>query len=411
MINLSDEQLDAIELCADISQRIVCVTGQAGTGKTTILKNSYESLESILGTVMAVNGDEISAVVLAAPTGRAAKRIEEATGIPAMTIHRMLRYTTPEEEDDKTYPRHTRSNPMPYECILIDEASMIDEELWNGLIAAMKKGSVIRFFGDINQLPPVMSKSPFKKALEKFPTVELTHNYRSDDGIIAVSDKVIRGRIPTANERVNIYRIKSVEVPAVVTKLCNEVNFMSMDNQIIAPTQRTKHGCDNINKLIQQKFNQEKEKITIFQKNKTTGEVTARAFKRGDKVLWTKNDYTLEIMNGTLGRVIDFDAESGVIRVNFEGSDYDIPPKLEAFNPTTGQRFTYDPRNYLMLGYAITTHKSQGSQFDTVLYALSASRAATRQNLYTAITRAKYKLVILNAAGALAHALNNKVLT
>lgn len=407
-INFSTEQQDAVEMCADTSLRIACVTGQAGTGKTTILRAVHENLSEIFphNEYGQIPADQ--PIALCAPTGRAAKRIEEATGIPAMTIHRMLRYTTPKDEDDVTLPRHDKFNPLPYDVVLVDEASMIDEPLWRGIIDALKKGAIVRFFGDINQLPPIATKSPFANAMERFPTSVLSHNYRSDDGIISVSDKIINGRIPIANEQVSIFRVKQQETMYHVKTLCDQVDFTQMSAQIITPTQRTKYGCDPINTFIQQKYNPEKEKIQTFQKD-NEGEVIVRSFKRGDKVLWTKNDYNLEIMNGTLGIVQGFDLEEGSIMITFDGNrDVVIPPVIEGFNPSTGERYRYDPRNQLMLGYAITTHKSQGSQFDTVLYVLSRSRAATRQNLYTAVTRAKTKLVVINVAGALMHALNTK---
>ena len=406
-MNYSTEQADAIDLCCEETERIVCVTGAAGTGKTTILKGAAERLEEQFPSF-----GERSSVVLAAPTGRAAKRIQEATGIPAMTIHRMLRFTTPESDDDITLPRHTKRNPLPYDVILIDEASMIDTELYRGLIDAMHRNAIIRFFGDINQLPPVASTtSPFNEAMKRFPTATLTHNYRSEDGIIEMSDRIIKGRIPTANSQVAIYKLKYNETFYKLRDICEEIDFTRMDNQIIAPTNMTKYGCDPINKFMQQRYNDEKEKIQTFQKDSRTGDMTIRSFKRGDKVIWTKNNYDLAIMNGTLGVVQGFDAEEGTISCTFDDRDVLIPPSIETFNPTTGQRYRYDPRNQMMLGYAITTHKSQGSQFDTVVYVLSPSRAATRQNLYTAATRAKKNLIVLGVARALMSALNTKAST
>jgi exodeoxyribonuclease V alpha subunit len=411
-MNLSTEQMDAIEMCCDTSIRISNVTGQAGTGKTTILKDVHTNLVQIFGEY-ASDADDKPAVVLGAPTGRAAKRIEEATGIPAMTIHRMLRYTTPADDEDKTMPRHDKFYPMPYSVILIDESSMLSEELYRGLIDAMRKGALIRFFGDINQLPPVVTSdneavSPFNIAMKKFPTAVLTHNYRSDDGIISVSDSIIKGRFPIANSQVNIFRIKSTETMYSIRDMCDGTDFMDIRNQIICPTQTTMYGCEKINIFIQQRYNKEREKINTYQKD-YEGKVFVRSFKRGDKIIWTKNDYNLEIMNGTIGIVQSFDLEEGSLLVTFDGDrDVLIPPSIEGFNVTTGEKYRYDPRTYLMLAYAVTTHKSQGSQFDIVLYVLSNSRAATRQNLYTAVTRAKKKLVVLNIGGALFRALENK---
>lgn len=411
-MQLSTEQELAIEECCNTSQVLVCVTGQAGSGKTTILKNVHEELCSDLNlTSHVVNPDAID-IVLCAPTGRAAKRIEEATGIPAMTIHRMLRFSSPMDEDDVTLPKYTKFNPMPYKVILVDEASMISTELWRSLIDAMTSNAIVRFFGDINQLPPVVKdgkpESPFANAMKKFPTRTLTENFRSEDGIISVADKVIRGRMITNNSQVRTYRIKSTETINNVVNLADECDFTLMENQIIIPTTSTTYGCEKINTLIQTRYNPNKMRLTTFQRNPYDDTIIRRMYKHNDKVIWTKNDYNLGIMNGTLGRVVDFDLETGNMVINFDGTDTHIPSQLKGYNPTTGEEYTYDPRLQMMLGYAITTHRSQGSQFNTVLFMISRSRAATRQNVYTAVTRAKHELIVLNIAGALATAIDTR---
>lgn len=406
---LSAEQQDAVDLCTNRNNRIASVTGQAGTGKTTILRAVFDELASELG-VAEMDFEDIREcpIFLCAPTGRAAKRIEEATGLAAMTIHRMLRFTTPKDEEDITLPRHDKFNPLPCDVILVDEASMIDESLWRSLVDAMKGGCIVRFFGDVNQLPPVEGKSPFARALEKFPAAWLSHNYRSDDGIISVADRIIKGFMPMANDQVRVHRIKNVDTFGYIRDICNEIDFTVMNRQIISPTNATKYGCEPINTFIQQRYNPEKEKLTVYKKDRE-GNVLTTTFKRGDKVLWTKNNYDLGIMNGTLGIVQTFNKDTGELLVTFDDNDIVIPPSIEGFNPTTGERYRYDPRSQMQLGYAVTTHKSQGSQFDLVLYVISLSRAATRQNVYTAITRAKNNLIILNVSGALATALDKKV--
>lgn len=415
---LSPEQQDAVDQCVDMSKRIVCVTGQAGTGKTTILKNAYDTLFDTLCNEYGIEPSQYDhenyssmpfSIRLAAPTGRAAKRIEEATGIRAMTIHHMMRFSMPEDDQEKGLPAHTKHNPLPYTAIFIDEASMLTEELRRQVIDAMLKGCVIRFFGDINQLPPIGSASPFAQDLKRFPSVQLTKNYRSTDGIIDLADRVIKNKMPMSNDQVRIERIATTQTQGFLLKAATEIDFTSDVNQIISPTNKTKHGTETINRMIQQRFNPEQEKIQVFHRDRGTGQLITRTFKRGDKVLWTKNDYNVNIMNGTLGRVMDFDQETGHIILNIEGSDIEIPSQIETFNEFTKERITYDPRHYLDLGYAISTHKAQGSQFDLVMYVLSRSRAATRQNVYTGVTRAKHKLIIVNISGALAYALDNPV--
>lgn len=413
----TEEQETAISLCTDLAVKIACVTGQAGTGKTTILADAYEEtfttfcnqhhmdIEKARNTPQ----DQMPfSIALCAPTGRAAKRIEEATGLSAKTIHRLLRFSVPKDDDDFGLPAHSKINPMPYDVVYVDEASMLTNELRRQVIDAMKRGSVIRFFGDINQLPPIGSSSPFAKDIEKFPSVRLTTNFRSTDGIISLADKIIRNRMPMNNDQVTIQRVTGSIGGSTVLKLAEKIDFTSVNNQIICPTNTTTHGTTAINRSIQQRFNLNKEKITLYKKDKD-GTLTTKSFKRDDKILWTSNDYNLDIMNGTTGKVLDFDKENGSIYINVDNKDVEIPSQIETFNTTTQERYSYDPRNFLDLGYAISTHKSQGSQFDIVAYVLSRSRAATRQNVYTAVTRAKEKLFIINIAGSLTFALDNIV--
>jgi len=410
-INLSLEQETAVAMCADLSIRIACVTGQAGSGKTTILKEAaLRVMEELFGEnfdVAALKDSQAELVKLVAPTGRAAKRIEEATGIPAMTIHRMMRFSMPEDDKDFGLPAYTKTNKMPHTVVFVDEASMLTHDIRRQLIDALPSGAVIRFFGDINQLPPIGSLSPFAEDLQKFPSITLTKNFRSEDGIISVADAVIRNRMPVANSQVVITRCAVVDTSNTVMQLAKTLDFTATQNQIICPTKTTTHGCERLNTLIQQRFNPEQEKISVYQRDRD-GSLITRSFKRGDKIIWDKNDYNMDLMNGTIGKVQAFDIETGTIVINCDGRDFTIPSKQETFNPLTGERKSYDPRHHMLLAYAITTHKSQGSQFDVVCYVVSRSRAATRQNVYTGITRAKHKVIIINAGGALTHAIANK---
>ena len=419
-IILSKEQEEAVDLCADMNVRIASVTGQAGTGKTTILKMAHFRLEEELKTIFGFDHNDMPrySIALAAPTGRAAKRIEEATNLNASTIHRMLRFSVPKDDDDFGLPAYSKMNPMPFDVVLIDEASMVSEELRRALIDAMKRGSIIRFFGDKNQLPPIGTYdktgrrnpnfSPFAKDLKTFPSVTLTKNFRSTDGIIELADRVIKNKMPMANDQVSILRIGNTDTQNRILTIAQDIDFTTDKAQIICPTNKTVHGTENINKAIQQRFNPERDKITVFKKE-PDGTMTIRSFKRNDKVLWTQNDYNLNLMNGAIGRILDFNKENGTVYINMDGRDIEISAQMEAFNATTGEKYTYDPRHYLNLGYAISTHKSQGSQFDLVLFVCSRTRAANRQNVYTAVTRAKEKLIILNVAGSLTYALDTLV--
>ncbi len=418
------EQEQAIEICTDLQNKIACVTGGAGVGKTTILREVHDGLyeqfcqqKGVKHHMEGRSANDVPhfSIKLAAPTGRAAKRIEEATGIEAITIHRLLRYSVPMDDDEFGLPLYSRSNRMPHMAILIDEASMLTKELRRALIDAMANNCIIRFFGDVNQLPPIdpnkkdgeLLFSPFNADLKKFPSVMLTKNYRSEDGIIKVAQSIISNRIPLPNEQAEFHRVTYGTAMSKIAELASNVDFTLDANQIICPTKVNKIGTMKINLLMQRKFNQETDKINIYQKDKLSGSIITRSFKRGDKVLWTKNDYELGLMNGTLGRVLDFDSDGGSIFINADDRDIEVPPIAYGINPKTGEKFSYDPRTRLILGYAISTHASQGSQFDYVCYVVARSRAATRQNVYTGITRSKNYITVINVGGALNHAITN----
>jgi len=173
----SIEQEDAIQLCTDTTLPVVSVTGAAGTGKTTVLRTVYDKLSTS------------NSVVLCAPTGRAAKRITELTGKPAMTIHKLLEFPRPDEDDPAPLhiPRRNSHRPIDQNVVIVDEASMLGTELNKQLIDAIPRRGRIRYFGDNNQLPPVEPSRdpPFVRALRTQPSAELTYNFRSGDEIIS----------------------------------------------------------------------------------------------------------------------------------------------------------------------------------------------------------------------------------
>lgn len=388
----SEEQQYAIDLCGNRTHKLVGVTGEAGTGKTTILR--------AVATVLKEEYPESDAIALCAPTGRAAKRIQEATGIKAMTIHRMLRYSAPEDEDDITMPAYDKFNKMPYDTVLVDESSMVSDDIYRGMIDAMKPGAVIRFFGDANQLPPVNSVSPFLNILDKFPSATLTHNYRSDDGIVDAARKIIRGKVPQANAQFQMLNPGTGNLLPAADEFIND-SFRGMNSQIIIPTKKGKYGTYAVNRWCQNKLNREGETLRLMY-DIGNGEKEERTFRVGDKVIWTKNDYELNLMNGQIGWITAFDTDGGDITVNFDGRDKNVPPLIEKYDKERGRAiFSYDPRKNLELAYAITTHKAQGSEFLNVLLLLNRSMVLNRANFYTAVTRAKDKVTCLFGPGGL----------
>lgn len=386
---LTEEQQEAADLCADKSKKLVGVTGEAGTGKTTMLKYAVESLDM-----------DPTKIRLCAPTGRAAKRIQEATGHPAQTIHRMMRWSMPEDDDESGMPSYDKDNRMPFDAIFVDETSMIDEDIYRAIIDAMHSRCIIRFFGDANQLPPIHGKSPFIRLLDKFPSVKLTENFRSEDGIIDAARSILRGHVPGINDQFNMFNPgQEYNMLAIIDEYTND-SYRGMNGQVIIPTRIGKYGCEVINGYMQQKHNGTgpvlKLRYKMFDEN-----IEERRFRVGDKIIWTKNDYKLRLYNGMIGWVTEFDRETGDIWCNFDGKDKLIPPHLESYDLSGRTIFQYDPRKNIELAYAITTHKAQGSEFDSVLLILNRSRVLNRANFYTAVTRAKNKINVVLGTGAL----------
>lgn len=394
IVNISHEQQLAIELGLDLTNRIVGVTGEAGTGKTFVL-----------GEIGAGLKDRGYEVALTAPTGRAAARIQESSGIRASTIHRLLRWTAPmeDDEDDVGMPAHSKTNPMPWDVILVDESSMMSEELYRAVIDAMKPGACIRFFGDMNQLPPVEGESPFLKLLKRFPSVILEQNFRSDSGIVKAARQVIKGIVPSPNAEFQLLNIGNGFTLTTLDGYLDDT-FTTMESQVIIPTKVGKYGTVAVNKYMQTKLNPHPHSI-VLKYNEGNGEVRHTRLRPGDKILWTKNIYGLNLFNGMIGYMVDFNDESGDIVVNFEGKDKVIPPILESYDKSGKALFTFDPRKYIDLAYAITTHKSQGSEFKKVVVLLQRSRVLNKANFYTAITRAKVHVTCLAGAGGLSAAM------
>jgi len=406
-------QVQAVTLCCDTKKNIVSVTGQAGTGKTTIMKEVHTNfLEA---------GHNIA---LAAPTGKAAKRISEATGIPATTIHKLLEFTHPGDPDDKTgkpigmsVPRRTRENRLDYNVILIDEASMINQELYRDLVDAMPPGGLIRFFGDANQLAPIEERddyrkmpSPFTKLLKDFPSVTLKNIYRQGEGsgVVKNGHRVLNGMVPQQFDDFTMI-IGRPHLPNTVLDIIKTsgVDFYSLDNQIITPTNKGWIGQVALNQVIQkQRWDKDFHNAQIMPRAKWD-KVDLFLFV-GDKVIWKKNDYNLEIYNGETGIVKDI--ANDCVSIDFGDRVVDIPPWIEYTTPD-GSIKGYDPRVSIYLAYALTTHSCQGSEYQHVVYVMDASAfmLLIRSNFYTGISRARRKAWVVSDQRALQRSVVNTV--
>jgi exodeoxyribonuclease V alpha subunit len=384
-ISLSLEQEGAVDMCCDLTTPIVSVSGGAGVGKTLVLGKVYEELRR-----------RKKQIVLAAPTGRAAKRIEELTRIKAKTVHRMLEFPLPDEDVDPLLdpnePRRTKDNPLEEDVIIIDEASMISPGLYRFILNAMKRGSVVRWFGDNNQLPPIEEgKPPFISLLQTHPACWLTYNFRSGDMLIDNAQRILRGLLPRRNPRFEII-YSEYPLDCLLDFVTSE--FTTEDYQIITPTRKGRTGSIRSNPSIQMKFNS---RGTMLRLDRFDKQEAPLAIREKDKFIWIKNDYKLDLYNGELGYIDWVDADAGELGVVTGERAVVIPSRVKTYNAFIGHIINYDPRKQIELGYAITTHKAQGSEFKTIIYYMSRSQAwlLNRRNFYTGITRARENVILI----------------
>lgn len=415
------EQETAIALCCDLSQRIVGVTGGAGVGKTMVLGRAYREC---------VKTNAPAKAVLVAPTGRAAKRIQELTGITAKTVHRLLEFPSPDDPVDLTkkgrpddpeaapieianvqtdhQPRRTRHRPIDERIVFCDESSMLDPTLFRQLLDALPAKGCIRLFGDNNQLPPVddSERPPFIDVILTKPSITLTFNFRSDDEIVANANLILRGSIPRNNDRFTV-----IYTDSPVRELIGITNndFMRSDYQIIMPTRRGSFGTTRVNTSIQLKLNPSGPFLRLDRFDKNEAHLLVR---QHDKFLWIKNDYNLKLFNGEIGIIDWLNDEDGSLHLATMDTQYTVPARIKTYSPYLQTNINYDPRKQLELGYAITTHKAQGSEFDTVIYC-ATSRAPfmlNRNNFYTGVTRAKRKVIVLCDRRAMSLSLRKRII-
>jgi exodeoxyribonuclease V alpha subunit len=390
-IELSLEQEEAVEMCLDQSTRMLSVTGRAGTGKTSVLGIAYHE------TVQQVGGGK---VVLCAPTGRAAKRIYELTGIRAKTIHKLLEFPEPGDEDEHGKPippdpRRNRQRPLFERVVYVDESSMLSQQLYEQLMAALPANGRIRFFGDNEQLPPVDKGSPFETLLKERSSKKLTRCFRSDDEILFNAERIRTGRLPIRNHRFEIIYCEN-PIKQLIGFTTNDV--VERKVQIIMPTRNGNFGTNRVNPSLQIKFNPTGDILRVERKAKILKDPPPPiALRGGDKFLWNQNDYQLKLFNGDLGYIDWVNSEDGSLQISTEERQLVIPPFIQVYSPFHGSIIHYDPRKKIELGYAITTHKAQGSEFDTVIYCMSraAPRMLNRRNLYTGVTRARHNVILI----------------
>ena len=375
-VRLASAQREAV--IASLEHGVLVLTGGPGTGKTTALR----SIIDILGA----QGLEI---LLAAPTGRAAKRLAEATGCPAATVHRMLE-AQGREDGEMRFARDAETQ-LEADVIIVDEVSMMDVVLMQHLLTAVLPGAHVILVGDVDQLPAVGPGSVLKDILRSkvIPSVRLTEVFRQNNtGTIVLNAHAINaGRVPTFTEAdfTFVTAVSSEDAAAQVVSICTHILRAGtdlMDMQVLSPMRREACGVDLLNRSLQAALNPPAE-----------GKDEALGFRLGDKVMQTRNDYTKNVFNGDIGRICWIDAEQLVVSY---AEDMEVSS-------------TRDEVGALTLAYAMSVHKSQGSEYDIVILPLVRAHHIMLQRnlLYTAVTRAKKGVIIVGDRTALFTAVSN----
>lgn len=387
-------------------QGILVLTGGPGTGKTTTINAMIRLFES-----------EGMTILLAAPTGRAAKRMTETTGYEASTIHRLLEVSgNPEEENIGGFQRN-EENPLDTDVLIIDEVSMVDLPLMNALLKAVMPGTRLILVGDQNQLPSVGPGSVLKDIIASgcFPVVMLTKIFRQagESDIVVNAHKINRGEpVILDNKSRDFFFLKRQEPNVIISvmltliqkKLPKYVNAGIYDIQVMTPMRKGLLGVERLNQILQQYLNPPSPE-------KSEREYADRLFREGDKVMQIKNNYQLEWKIQTkYGLTVDkgqgvFNGDMGVVR---EINTYEETITVE-YDEHRQVFYPYSMMDELELAYAITVHKSQGSEYPAVVIPLlQGPRQLYHRNLlYTAVTRAKKCVTLVGSEAVFQEMIRN----
>ena len=390
-IELVEEQKEAVR--HTLTHGVTVITGGPGTGKTTTINAILHMLEKA--------GED---VLLAAPTGRAAKRMSEATGIEAQTIHRLLEIGYMREDSNKQMFNRNEDNPLEADVIIVDEMSMVDISLMNALLKAVVEGQRLVLIGDADQLPSVGAGNVLKDIIrsERIPVVRLVQIFRqaSKSAIVMNAHRINKGEYPVSNEKGTDFffmkrsiqdEVRDTIIELVTTRLPKYQGFDSLkDIQILAPMRKGVLGVTELNKALQSALNPHHDL-------KPEKEYRGTLFREGDKVMQIKNNYnTPWKILGKTGMSIDegtgvFNGDCGIITAIKEEEELVVV----TFEDAKVVEYEFNQLDELELAYAVTIHKSQGSEYPVVILPIHSGppMLLSRNLLYTAVTRAK-KMVV-----------------
>ncbi len=367
-----------------LTEKVAIITGGPGVGKTTIIRALVE-----------IYSRRKLEVCLAAPTGRAAKRMEEATGHAASTIHRLLKFN----------PRsggfeHGPEKPIEGDVFILDEVSMIDVPLMHAFLRALRDDAVLVLVGDTDQLPSVGPGNVLRDLIqsERIPSVTLQHIFRQAHGglIVQNAHHINRGEFiesPAPDDESDFYFFETREPDAVVARVIDLVanriprrfRFDPMaDIQVLTPMRRNQLGADNLNAMLQQALNPNGSSVSRF----------GRIYRIRDRVMQIRNNYDKDVFNGDIGLIETVDTEEQSLVVNFDGRCIE---------------YAFNELDELLHAYACSIHKAQGSEYPAVVLLLATQhfKLLQRNLLYTAITRGRKLVCLVGSSKAVAMAIRN----
>ncbi|MCL2377245.1 MAG: ATP-dependent RecD-like DNA helicase [Defluviitaleaceae bacterium] len=404
-VTLADLQRTAVKEA--LTRGAMVITGGPGTGKTTTIKTIIRIMEKI-----------DKKLVLCAPTGRAAKRMSEATGMPASTIHRLLGIYSPDNAKTLLREQPDEEAMIQEDCVIVDESSMVDIMLMFRLLRNIRPGTRLVLVGDVNQLPSVGAGNVLRDIINsgKMKTVYLDEIFRQSrqSAIVMNAHRINEGVYPVLNEKTSdFFFIGESDINKMISTISDLAakrlpNFMGVDAirdiQVLTPQRKSAAGVANLNVVLQNALNP-------ASRAKAEKPMGSFVFRQGDKVMQIKNNYTTQwVVVNDMGAIVEdgcgvFNGDEGII----ESIDDGVRKMRVRFDDDRLVDYEFGHLDELVLAYAITIHKSQGSEYDVVILPIHSGppMLLNRNLLYTAITRAKKLVVIVGIANTLYRMVDN----